>query len=230
MQRTLIALLIIVLTIVIYVIMNRLYLRFYYPILMPAITAAAAIVVLLIGFDIPYETYMIGGEWINVILGPAVVSLAYPLYKQRVTLWKNLVPIMGGLLIGTIVGMASGILLAKYAGFSKEIIYTVLPKSVTTPVAMQIASDLGGIPSLAAIFVMIAGFTGVIFGPRLLNLLRIHHFIGQGVGFGTASHAIGTAKAFEYGEEAVSMSSVAMTVCAVIGSLLAPLFVWLLLT
>jgi predicted murein hydrolase (TIGR00659 family) len=229
MERTLIAILIIVLTVVMYLVMNRLYFRFHYPILMPAITAAVAIVLILIGFNIPYQTYMIGGDWINLLLGPAVVSLAYPLYKQRVTLRENLVPIMGGLFIGTVVGMASGILFAKYLGFSKEIIYTLLPKSVTTPVAMQIASDLGGIPSLAAIFVMIAGFTGVIFGPSLLKVLRINHFIGQGVGFGTASHAIGTAKAFEYGEKAVSMSSVAMTVCAVIGSLLAPLFAWILL-
>lgn len=229
MQRTFIAILIIVLTVMMYLVMNRLYFRYRYPILMPAITAAVAIVLILIGFHIPYQAYMIGGEWINLFLGPAVVSLAYPLYKQRVTLWENLLPIMGGLFIGTVVGMATGILFAKYVGFSKEIIYTLLPKSVTTPVAMQIATDLGGIPSLAAIFVMIAGFTGVIFGPLLLKVLRIQHFIGQGVGFGTASHAIGTAKAFEYGEKAVSMSSVAMTVCAVIGSLLAPLFAWIFL-
>src|SRR5699024_5537319 len=119
--------------------------------------------------DISYDTYMIGGKYIDLLLGPAVVALAYPLYKQRVILIKNLMPILSGVTIGSIVGMVSGLLLAKASGVEKSLILTLVPKSVTTPVAMEISSVLGGNASLTVVFVMIAGFTGVVIGPYVLK-------------------------------------------------------------
>lgn len=226
MPRSLIAIIMILLTVVVYLFMNRLYRRFHLPFLIPTLTTTLTIIVILVCFQVPYETYMIGGQWVNLLLGPAVVSLAYPLYKQRSILIKNLVPILGGVFVGSIVGIVTGILFAQSLGFAKNLIFSLVPKSITIPVAMQIASELGGIPSLAAVFVMIAGLSGAIFGPYMFNWFRIKNFLGQGMALGSASHAIGIAKAFEYGEDTVSISSVAMTLSAVSGSVFGPLIVW----
>src|SRR5690606_19271298 len=119
-------------------------------------------------------------------------------------LFNNMLPILSGIAAGVVVGMASGILFTQLFRFSEELILTVLPKSLTTPVAMQVASNLGGIPSLAAVFVMVAGFTGYIFGPALLKWLHIDSPIGRGIGLGTSAHGMGTAKAFEYGQQEAS--------------------------
>src|SRR5699024_7391617 len=119
------------------------------------LTTSFCIVVLLLLFGIPYETYMIGGKYIDLLLGPAVVALAYPLYKQRDVLMKSLMPILSGVMVGSVVGMASGVLFAKLIGVKEVLIMTLLPKSVTTPVAMEISDVLGGAPSLTVVFVMI---------------------------------------------------------------------------
>ncbi|MCM3042529.1 LrgB family protein [Paenibacillus motobuensis] len=219
---------IVLLNVAIYLMMSWVYRRFRNPVLIPALTATVIVVGMLIYFHIPYDTYMIGGQWINKLLGPAVVSLAYPLYKQRNVLAQNLPAILGGTVVGLLVGMFSGLLLAAGLGFSKLYILSILPKSITTPVAIQISSSLGGDSSLTSVFVMIAGFTGAIGGPLIIKLFRIRSEVGIGIGLGTASHALGTAKALEYGERSVSMSSVAMTVCAIVGSCIGPLMVWMI--
>jgi len=219
---------IVLLNVAIYLMMSAVYKRFRNPVLIPALTATVIVVGILIYFQIPYDTYMIGGQWINKLLGPAVVSLAYPLYKQRNVLAQNLPAILGGTVVGLLVGMFSGLLLAAGLGFSKLYVLSILPKSITTPVAIQISSSLGGDASLTSVFVMIAGFTGAIGGPLIMKLFRIRSEVGIGIGLGTASHALGTAKALEYGEKSVSMSSVAMTVCAIVGSCIGPLVVWMM--
>lgn len=219
---------IVLLNVLIYLMMSAVYKRFRIPVLIPALTATVIIVGILIYFHIPYDTYMIGGQWINKLLGPAVVSLAYPLYKQRNVLVQNLPAILGGTVVGLLIGMSSGLLLAAGLGFSKLYVLSILPKSITTPVAIQISSSLGGDSSLTSVFVMIAGFTGAIGGPWIMKLFRIRSEVGIGIGLGTASHALGTAKALEYGEKSVSMSSVAMTVCAIVGSCIGPLVVWMI--
>lgn len=228
MNLVLLSLLFAALTIAAYLFLNALYLKYRWTLLTPVLTTTAALIVILLLFDIPYERYMLGGQWIGALLGPAVVALAVPLYKQRKLLAQNLAPIMLGVSAGALVGMLSGALLAKVMGFSAEMILTILPKSITTPVAMQLADSLGGIPSLAAVFVMAAGFTGILTGPWLLKTLRIDSAIGRGIGLGTSAHGLGTAKAFEYGVEDASMSSVAMTLSAVVGSFVGPAIVWLL--
>lgn len=219
---------IVLVTVGIYLVMSMIYRRFRLHVLMPALTATFTVVMILLYFRIPYDTYMIGGKWINQLLGPAVVSLAFPLYKQRHVLSRNLPAILGGTITGLLVGMLSGIFLAELLGFSEVYILSLLPKSITTPVAIQISSNLGGDSSLTSVFVMIAGFTGAIAGPYILKMFGVKDAAGIGIGLGTASHALGTAKALEYGEESVSMSSVAMTVCAIAGSCTAPLVVWML--
>lgn len=215
------------LTTVLYLFLNSQYIKYRWTILNPVLTTTVALVMILLVFDVTYETYMLGGQWIGELLGPAVVALAVPLYKQWALLRKNLLPIAIGVTAGSIAGLLSGSLLTKLFGFSTEMVLTMLPKSITTPVAMQMAEAFGGIPSLAAVYVMVAGFTGILVGPWLLKTLRINSSIGRGIGLGSSAHGLGTAKAFEYGPEEASMSSVAMTLSAVVGSFLGPVIVWL---
>ncbi|MHA6259695.1 LrgB family protein [Sporosarcina sp. CAU 1771] len=227
MQTEIVALVIIIGTIGTYLAMNILYVKYNHTLLLPLLTSTVIIITLLIVFRIPYGTYMIGAKWIELLLGPAIVALAVPLYKQRIMLKQNLIPVISGIIVGVVVGMVTGVLFAKMMGFSTELTLTILPKSITTPIAMQITSVLGGIPSLTAIFVMIAGFTGVILGPYVFKKLGINTPIGRGIGLGAGSHGIGTSKALEYGEKEASMSSVAMTLSAIVGSILGPLIAWL---
>ncbi|WP_203333949.1 LrgB family protein [Planococcus beigongshangi] len=227
MQPFLLAVFFIALTVGIYFFMNLLYLKFHYSVLMPALTATSLIILFLSFTDVSYNAYMVGGEWIDRLLGPAVVALAIPLYKQRKLLFENLMPIFTGTLAGVMIGLTTGITLAKSLGFSDVLVSSLLPKSITSPVAMEIAEQIGGIPSLAAVFVMIAGFTGIIIGPAVLRLLHIDTAIGLGMGYGASAHGIGTAKALEYGAREASVSSVAMSLSAIFGSFLAPLFAWL---
>src|SRR5699024_722235 len=214
-------------TIAIFAMMRMVYRRYKAPFLIPVLTTSICIVALLLSFNLSYDSYMKGGQYIDLLLGPAVVALAYPLYKQFDVLLKNMVPILSGVTVGAIIGMISGLLLAKMFGVDKKLILTLLTKSVTTPVAMVVADMLGGHASLTVVFVMIAGFTGVVIGPYVLKGLRVDSDLGQGIAFGSASHAIGTSKAFEYGLNTATVSSVAMTLCAIAVSIFAPWIVWL---
>src|SRR5699024_1963059 len=160
-------------------------------------------------------------------LGPAVVALAFPLYRQRELLKKMLLPILGGTLVGGLVGVSTGILLAKWAGFSDIIISSLGPKSVTTPVAMAIADSTGGNTPLTAVFVMMAGIGGAIMSTFILKCFRIYHYVGRGVGMGCASHAIGTASAMESSRLVGSVSTVSMVISAIFVSIITPVLVGL---
>jgi len=141
---------------------------------------------------------------------------------------KHLFTIVGGVLVGTVSGIVSVGLLGKLLGLDPTLLLSIIPKSLTTPVAIEVTKGLGGDPSMAVIGVMIAGNFGVILAPTIFKFMKVHSPIGRGLALGSASHAVGTAKAAEYGELTFSVSSVTMTLCAIIGSFLAPLIVWLL--
>lgn len=216
-----------IMTITTYMVMNFFYVKYRRSFLIPILTSTVVMIVILLLFKVPYTTYMIGGKWLDVLLGPAIVALAIPLFKQQDLLKKNVLPIIGGVLMGVLAGMGSGMFFAELFGFSQAILLSLLPKSITTPIAIQITAAVGGISSLATVFVMIAGFTGVIFGPLLFKWTRMDMAMGRGIGLGAAAHALGTSKAIELGEQEASMSSVSMTLCAIIGSIVGPVMVWI---
>lgn len=220
MSEALIAILIIITTVLIYLAMNRIYVLFSSPFLSPILTTVLVIIALLICFHIPYDTYLMGGKWINYLLGPAVVALAYPLYNQRKVLRKFLFPIVSGVAMGLLAGMMSGSLLALLFGVSKDMLLSLLPKSITTPVAMEVSSELGGIPAITVVLVVIAGFVGSLLGPAFLKWSNIHSDMGRGIALGSASHALGTSKAAEYGELSFSMGSVSMALTAIFGAII----------
>nr|WP_154896932.1 LrgB family protein [Paenibacillus xylanexedens] len=225
MSTFIIGIAMIALTVALYIPATRLYKRIKWPILMPVLTTTAVILVILLITGIKLDTYMLGGKWIQDLLGPAVVSLAFPLSKHMDVLKRNVIPILGGTLGGSIVGMFTGASVALLLGYPKDIVIALLPKSVTTPVAIQLADQAGGNASFTSLFVMIAGFSGILLGPLMMKWTRIKDNSAYGIGLGSASHALGMARSFEYGENAVALSSVSMIVSAIAGSLFLPLWV-----
>ncbi|MFS8630189.1 MAG: LrgB family protein [Bacillales bacterium] len=217
MYETLITLIIIISTIIVYLAMYLLYRRFPLPLFLPILTTTVLIIAFLKFAGIAYEAYMTGGQWFNRLLGPAVVAFAYPLYQQRKVILKNLQPITAGVLTGLVTGIVTVLLFAKWPFVPEQMLYSLIPKSLTTPVAIEVSDAIGGSPSLTAAFVIIAGMTGAIFGPFLFKWFRIDSTLGAGIAMGSASHAIGTSKAFEYGPLAGSLSSLSMTLSAIIG-------------
>ncbi|MGX2962039.1 LrgB family protein (plasmid) [Peribacillus sp. JNUCC 23] len=227
MQQVFFAFCMILLTVVVYLAMSKLYKRYAYPFLLPILTTTTVIIIILVMLHIPYNNYMVGGQWVTSLLGPAVVALAYPLYKQRRFLMNYLFTIVGGVLIAAISGMVSVGLLAKLLGINHTLILSIIPKSLTTPVAIEVAEGLGGNASMAIFGVMIAGIFGAIIAPTIFKFMKVHSPIGRGIALGSNAHAMGTSKAAEYSELTFSMSSVAMTLCAIIGTFLGPIIVWL---
>ncbi|AMO84538.1 Holin-like protein CidB [Solibacillus isronensis B3W22] len=223
MLHLLLILFIISSTVLLFILLNRLYLKVGNPFLLPILTATIITVIILLVFNIPYETYMEGGEWISKMLGPAVVALAFPLYNQRELIFKYKYSIITSIMVAMLAGLISVIALLLLFGASKDFILTSLPKSLTTPVAMQVSDIVGGIPPLTAVMVMVAGFTGAILGPVLFKLFKIDTAISRGVAMGSASHGVGLTKLKEYSEEDLSIGSLSMGLSAVVGAFIIPL-------
>ncbi|MED3645976.1 LrgB family protein [Halalkalibacterium halodurans] len=213
----------IIVTVIIYFLTVKLHKKVNNPLTLPILVATGCIIALLLLTDISYKTYYSSAKWIEHLLGPAVVALAFPLYKQFKRLKSYFVPITIGIFIGAIVGVGSGVLMAKLLGFDEQLIASVAPKSITTPVAMEVAQSLGGIPPIAALFVMVAGIGGAVLCTVLSKISGIHHHIAKGVSIGTASHAIGTAKAMEDHPQEGAASTLAMSISAMLVAGLLPL-------
>ncbi|MGG2084797.1 LrgB family protein [Lysinibacillus pakistanensis] len=214
-------------TIILFMLFTKLYQRFPHPIMIPLVTTTIVSAVILVVFQIPYSTYMQGGEWLQKMLGPAVVALAYPLYNQRAIIMKYKYSILSGIFIGMITGLATIFVMLKWIRVSDNWMLTALPKSLTTPVGMQVSETIGGIPPLTAVFVMLAGFVGSIIGPLVIKFGKIDSAVSRGVAVGSASHGVGLVKLREYGERELSVGSLSMGLTAIIGAFLCPLFVYL---
>ncbi|WP_277587269.1 LrgB family protein [Psychrobacillus antarcticus] len=223
-----IALFMIIGTIVLFYAMTFIYKRFTYPLLIPIFSTTVLLVIILVLSRIPYDTYMSGGKWINELLGPAVVSMAYPLYMHREKIFKYKTPIILSVLTALFSGLISITIFSKLLSFDDHILLSLLPKSITSPVAIPISEAIGGIPTLTAVFVIFAGLVGAIFGPVIFKVFHIDQAISRGLSVGSASHGIGVSKLAEYGEETLTMGSVSMTLSAIFGSFVCPLFALLI--
>jgi len=199
------------------------------PILNPLIIGIGLIIGFLLAFDIDYEVYNKGGSVISFFLGPATVSLAIPLYKQIEKLKENGVPVIVGILAGCIVAVGIVIYLGKIFGLDEVLILSLAPKSATAAISSEISKQIGGLPSLTVAVTVLTGITGNVLGPYICKLFKIIDEVAVGIGMGTASHAIGTAKAMELGEVQGAMSSLAISVTALLTVFIAPLLVKILL-
>jgi len=203
--------------------------KFKNPINNPLLVSICVLIPVLMVLHIPYSTYFHDNFILNYLLEPSVVALAYPLYAQLHQIRQHWRVIMFGCLLGSIMSMVTGTLIALFFGATPELAATILPKSITTPLAMAVSHELGGEPSITAIVVVLAGLFGAIGGMPLAKLLRITHPTAKGLTMGTTSHALGTAAAAENDFQEGAFSSLALVICGIITSILAPFLYPLLL-
>jgi predicted murein hydrolase (TIGR00659 family) len=213
-------------TLVAYSLAYRLYLfANSHPLLNPVVTAVAALIIFLLATDTPYQDYFEGGQFVHFLLGPATVALAVPLYQQCSNLKRLWAPLLIALLTGVSVGALSSVLIARVLGSSLQTQLSLAPKSVTAPVAMGISEQIGGLPSLTAVLVVLTGITGAVLGSKMFELMRIRDDAVKGVAMGVAAHGIGTARAFQISAKMGAFSGVAMALSAFATALVLP---WLL--
>lgn len=213
-------------TLVIFVVASALYRHFNMnPFINPVLLSVVTIVVILKATDTNYQTYFEGAQFVHFLLGPATVALAIPLYKQFDRVKKSAVAIFVSLLCGSTTSALSAVVIAYLLGADKMTLISLAPKSVTAPVAMGITEQLGGLPSLTAIIVILTGIIGAMFGPLVLNSLKITDWSARGFAIGTASHGIGTARALQVNELSGAFSGLAMGLNALATAIILPI-VW----
>ncbi|SHJ23834.1 LrgB family protein [Parasporobacterium paucivorans] len=212
------------LTVIAYWLGNIISSRIKNAIFNPVIISLLIIIPVLRIFNIKTEYYQNGGEIIKMFLLPATAALGYAVYKQMDLLKKYLIPVLAGCLTGSLTALASVFALAHLFGLNGTITASVLPKSVTAPIAVDISRGLGGVPSITFICVAISGMTGAIFAPLFVKMLHIRNKVAVGVAIGTCSHAFGTSRALEIGETEGAMSGLAIGIAGVMTSILVLLF------
>lgn len=198
------------------------------PLLNPVLIAVCIVVGLLLATKTRYQTYFEGAQFVHFLLGPATVALAIPLYRQFETVKHSAPAVIFSIFAGSLTASLSAVFIVWVAGGAQDTIVSIAPKSVTAPVAMGIAEQLGGLPSLTAVLVIITGITGAMLGPPLMNLLGIHDWAARGLAMGTASHGIGTARALQVNEVAGAFAGLAMGLNALATALMLPV-IWRLI-
>ena len=197
----------------------------------PAVNAVliAAVIVgtLLIASGTGYRTYFDGAQFIHFLLGPATVALGIPLYRNRALVLRNLLPMMAALAAGAVVSIASAVGIAAALGAPRDVLASLAPKSVTTPVAMAVSERLGGQPSLTAALVILTGIIGAVMVTPLMNAMGMKDYAARGFAAGLAAHGIGTARAFTVDTVAGTFAGIALGLNALVTAVLAPLMLGL---
>ena len=194
----------------------------------PLLLASIGLMVFLRLLDIPYEDYKASAQPVHWLLTPATVALAIPLYEQWELLKKNAAAILSGIFAGTVMSLLSLTGIALLFHLERTVAISLLPKSVTTAIAMDVAAGLGGTASVASAFVILTGITGNVTGEAICRIFHITEPIARGVALGTSSHAVGTARALQMGQTEGAISGLSIAVAGIITAVLAPLAVTLL--
>ena len=190
--------------------------KFKWAIFNPLLLAILFVIAFLVIFHVDYETYNEGAQYISYLMTPATVCLAIPLCQQMELLKKNAAAVLLGILSGVLASLSGTFLLAWMFGLTHKEYVTMLPKSITTAIGIAISEEMGGIVTITIAAIIITGLLGNIFAETACKIFRIEDPIAKGVAIGTASHAMGTAKAMEMGEVEGAMSSLAIAVAGLI--------------
>ena len=183
--------------------------------------AVLLVIAVLLVFHIPYESYWQGGELINLFLGPATACMAVTVYSQRKLLARHWLPVLGGCVVGVVTAMGSILVLCRLLGLDRAMTMSLLPKSVTMPIATVVAQGHGGTVAVTVAAVVVTGMLGNLCAPLLVKLFRVKDPMAVGLGIGACSHAMGTAKALELGETEGAMSGLAIGLCGILTTVLA---------
>ncbi|SDK84318.1 LrgB family protein [Natronincola ferrireducens] len=194
----------------------------------PLLIAILGGITFLVVFNIDVEYYNKGGSLILFFLGPATVILAVPLYKNLTLLKAYLLPILVGVTVGCITAITSVIVLTRVFDINRAIAVSLVPKSVTTPIGIEVSTALGGIPGITVGSIVVAGIFGAVIAPILCRIFRIKNPVAVGIAIGTASHAAGTTRAIEMGETEGAMSGLAIGIAGLITVLMVPVIMMML--
>lgn len=181
-----------------------------HPLANPVMIAAGLLILLLVVTGTPYPAYFEGAKFVHFLLGPATVALGLPLWRNRMAVRRNLLPMCGALVAGSLTAIISAVAIGWLFGAPAPVLTSLAVKSVTAPIAMALSEGIGGIPALAAVLVVLTGILGAVVVTPLMNALKITDFAARGFAVGVAGHGIGTARAFQVSEEAGTFAGIAM--------------------
>jgi putative effector of murein hydrolase len=191
-----------------------------FPLTNPMVIANILIVLIILFTPLTLEQYLAGGNMITLFIGPVTVILALRIYRQRAALQANIIPVLGGCLAGSAASLFSVWALCRLFGLDRIITVSLLPKSVTTAIALELSRNSGGLGGLTVSAVIITGITSSAFSPFLLKIFKLNDPVARGIAIGSSGHAIGTAAAIELGETEGAMSGLAMAVMGIITSVI----------
>ncbi|KPV45101.1 LrgB family protein [Alicyclobacillus ferrooxydans] len=216
-------------TILVFLLSQRVYRRWRFVLLQPMLTSFLAVVIILLLTHIPYNTYMKGSQYLTDALQPATVAFAIPFYRNFALFRRHVKNILLSIASGSLIAIITSVELARWFDLGGTIAHSIAPRSVTTPIAMEISQNIGGVPVLTATFVLMTGIIGILVGPQLIRWLGIRSPIGQGTLMGMGAHGIGTARAFEESHEAGTIASLSMILAGCMTVVLMPLLSHVLL-
>lgn len=215
----------ILITIIAYFISRKIFIKTQSPLVNPVLLSTTAVILILHYSGITFEEYKPGKEIMTFLLGPATVALAVPLYLNRHVLAKSFVPILVGITCGAIATLTTAVLLAKLSGLDPLIVTSIAPKSITAPIAIEIALITGGNPAIAVAFVVFTGTLGSVIGASVLSFCKVTSPVARGLAMGVAAHGQGTATILQEGQTQGAMAGVAMGLSAIFVSFIAPFFI-----
>ncbi|WP_083329707.1 LrgB family protein [Pseudomonas sp. D1-3] len=196
--------------------------------LQPVLVSTMLVIAILLLCGLTFTEYKTSAEALTIFLGPATVALAVPLYLNLRRIRQVFWPTVLTLLVAGVVATVLGVALAWLLGAEHNMLMSMAPKSVTSPIAMLVASQIGGLAALAAVFVMITGVLGAIIGPSLLRLCGVRNHAAMGMALGMTAHAVGTSRAMQESEECGAFAALAMSLMGVFTAILLPLAIVLL--
>lgn len=215
-------------TIILYIFVKRLHMRWQKWWTAPLILTPLLLIAITLLSHTSYADYIRGTHWLVLLLGPATVSFAVPIYDKRQMIRRHWLILTIGVIIGSVTSMVSAWVLASSLGIHNDLRLSLMPRSITTPFAMMVSSEIGGIPGLTALFVIITGLFGASFGEALLYWLPLKSTLARGAMFGMGAHIIGTNKAFTLNQDEGSIAGVVMVLVGVVNVLAAPLLAFFL--
>ena len=195
------------------------------PIFNPLLVAILGIILFLSITKIPYESYKLGGDRINFFLGPVTIVLAVPLYKQFDLFKKYLLEILIGISCGVVVSFISIKLIGHFTNADVDIINSLIPKSITTPMGISLTKTLNGVEAITVVSIILTGILGAIISPIVFKIGKINNPVAKGIALGTSAHALGTTKALEMGEVEGAMSGLSIWISGIITVILIPIII-----
>lgn len=215
-------------TILLYMAAKAFYRRFSYWWLTPLAITPLLLMIVVVLFKSDYSHYISATHWLVAVLGPVTVAFAVPIWQQRRIIARNWFILAIGIVVGSFASMFSAWGLASLLQLDPALRLSLMPRSISTPFAMTVSGDIGGIPDLTAIFVVLTGVLGAALGEVVIKYLPLRSSLARGALFGMGAHGAGVARAHQMGREEGSIAGLVMVMVGIVNVLLAPILGWLL--